>query len=222
MLKRTLMTLGALATVAAVAMLLEPAPTPAYGDETKKDSDPDKLAIATFAGGCFWCMEPPFDKIEGVVSTTSGYTGGKIKNPTYKEVSAGTTGHAEALRVEYDPSRVTFAQLLEVFWRNVDPTTATRQFCDHGDQYRPEIFFHDDEQKRLSEASKKFLEESGKFERVAVRVSPAVEFYDAEEYHQDFYKKEPRHYYRYREGCRRDNRLDELWKDFTERIVPDE
>lgn len=168
-------------------------------------------ALATFAGGCFWCMEPAFDKVEGVIATTSGYTGGRKENPTYKEVSSGTTGHCEALQVEFDPAQVSYQQLLEVFWHNVDPTTPDRQFCDVGTQYRPEIFYHDEEQKRLAEMSLAELKESGRFERIAVQITKAGKFYPAEEYHQDFYKKEPDHYYRYREGCRRDQRLMQLW-----------
>jgi peptide-methionine (S)-S-oxide reductase len=164
----------------------------------------------------------PFDKLDGVLSTTSGYTGGKIENPTYKEVCAGTTGHAEALRVEYDPARITYRELLEVFWRNVDPTTPNRQFCDYGDQYRPEIFYHDDEQKRLAEASKANLEASGLFEKIAVRVTKVSTWYDAEDYHQDFYKKDPDRYYSYRKGCGRDDRLGDLWDRFEGPIVPED
>jgi peptide-methionine (S)-S-oxide reductase len=188
--------------------------------DSPKEETMEKTAIATFAGGCFWCMEPPFDKVDGVISTTSGYTGGAIDNPTYEQVCSGTTGHAEALQVTYDPSKATYAQLLEVFWRNVDPTTPNRQFCDTGDQYRPEIFYHTDEQKRLAEASKSNLEASGHFKKIAVRITPAKEFYPAEDYHQDFYKKNPDHYHRYRMGCGRDARLDDLWSDFEGPIVP--
>ena len=182
-------------------------------NEEKTNKSEEKKAIATFAGGCFWCMEPPFDKTQGVISTVSGYTGGKIENPTYKEVCSGTTGHAEALRVEYDPSKVTYEELLEVFWHNIDPTVKNRQFCDYGDQYRPEIFFHGEEQQRLAEASRKELEASGRFKKVEVRVTEAKVFYPAEDYHQDFYKKDPDRYYSYRKGCGRDDRLGELWKD---------
>jgi peptide-methionine (S)-S-oxide reductase len=189
---------------------------------TTGDAMSEEKAVATFAGGCFWCMEPPFDKLDGVLSTTSGYTGGKIENPTYKEVCAGTTGHAEALRVEYDPARITYRELLEVFWRNVDPTTPNRQFCDYGDQYRPEIFYHDDEQKRLAEASKANLEASGLFEKIAVRVTKVSTWYDAEDYHQDFYKKDPDRYYSYRKGCGRDDRLGDLWDRFEGPIVPED
>lgn len=182
-------------------------------NEEKTNKSNKETAIATFAGGCFWCMEPPFDKTKGVISTVSGYTGGALENPTYKEVSSGVTGHAEALRVEYDPSTVTYEQLLDVFWLNIDPTTKNRQFCDYGDQYRPEIFYHGEEQKRLAEASKKTLEDSDRFKKVEVRITEAKVFYEAEEYHQDFYKKNPEHYYRYRDGCGREARLYDLWKD---------
>jgi peptide-methionine (S)-S-oxide reductase len=173
-------------------------------------------SLATFAGGCFWCMEPPFDKVEGVLETTSGYTGGHKKNPTYEEVCSGKTGHCEAVQIEYDPAQVTYEKLLEVFWRNIDPTTPDRQFCDVGTQYRPEIFYHDDEQRRLAEASLSRLKESGRFEHVGVQISAAEKFYPAEDYHQDFYKKEPDHYYRYRNGCGRDDRLTQLWGEADE------
>jgi peptide-methionine (S)-S-oxide reductase len=170
------------------------------------------LATATFAGGCFWCMEPPFDKLPGVVSTTSGYIGGTKQNPTYKDVSAGGTGHAEAVQVVYDPGKVSYAQLLEVFWHNVDPLTANGQFCDKGDQYRSAIFFHDAEQQRLAEESKKQLEASGRFKQpIVTQVVPATTFYAAEEYHQDYYKKNPLRYRYYRHGCGRDARLEEVW-----------
>ena len=170
------------------------------------------LATATFAGGCFWCMEPPFDKLPGVVSTTSGYIGGTKENPTYKEVSAGGTGHAEAVQVVYDPSKVSYAQLLEVFWRNVDPLTANGQFCDKGSPYRSAIFFHDAEQQRLAEESKRRLEASGRFTQpIVTQLVPATAFYPAEEYHQDYYKKNPLRYRYYRHGCGRDARLEALW-----------
>ncbi|HZI08242.1 MAG TPA: peptide-methionine (S)-S-oxide reductase MsrA [Archangium sp.] len=170
------------------------------------------LATATFAGGCFWCMEPPFDKLPGVVSTTSGYIGGTKENPTYKEVSAGGTGHAEAVQVVYDPGKVSYAQLLEVFWHNVDPLTANGQFCDKGNQYRSAIFFHDAEQQRLAEESKRQLEASGRFKQpIVTQLVPATAFYPAEEYHQDYYKKNPLRYRYYRHGCGRDARLEAVW-----------
>lgn len=171
-----------------------------------------KTATATFAGGCFWCMQPPFDKLEGVISTTAGYAGGKEKNPTYKQVSSGTTGHVEAVQVVYDPSRITYEQLLDVFWRNVDPTQANGQFVDIGPQYRTVIFTHDEEQKRLAEASKERLDRSGRYDgKIVTEILPATTFYKAEEYHQAYYKKNPVRYkyYRYRSG--RDQYLAKIW-----------
>jgi peptide-methionine (S)-S-oxide reductase len=167
---------------------------------------------ATFAGGCFWCMEPPFDRLDGVVSTTSGYTGGSKQDPTYKEVSRGGTGHAESVRIVYDPEKISYSELLDVFWHNIDPTSADGQFCDRGNQYRSEIFYHDAGQQRLAEASKKALAESKPFkEPVVTAISPAGPFYPAEDYHQDYYQKNPVRYKFYRYGCGRDRRLEELW-----------
>lgn len=173
---------------------------------------PPVLQKATFAGGCFWCMEPPFDKLAGVVSTTSGYTGGRVKDPTYQQVSAGGTGHTEAVEVLYDPSKVDYEKLLDVFWRNVDPTTSAGQFCDQGSQYRPAIFFHTAEQKRMAEASKTALEHSKKIPGpIQVEITPVSAFYNAEDYHQDFYQKNPVRYKFYRYNCGRDQRLKDLW-----------
>ena len=173
---------------------------------------PSSLARATFAGGCFWCMEAPFDKVPGVVSTTSGYAGGRVKNPTYEQVSGGGTGHAESLQVAYDPARVSYEQLLEVFWRNVDPTDGGGQFCDRGNQYRTVIFYEGEVQKRAAEESKRALEASGRLKKpVVTEIVPLEAFYPAEDYHQDFYKKNPLRYMTYRSGCGRDRRLDELW-----------
>ncbi len=177
---------------------------------------PDKSAVgklpakATFAGGCFWCMEPPFDKLDGVISTTAGYTGGRKKNPTYEEVSAGGTGHAESVEVLYDPARISYGKLLEVFWRNVDPLTPNRQFCDGGNQYRTAIFYHDENQRRLAEESKRGLEKARGW-RIVTEIVPAGVFYPAEEYHQSYYKKNPVRYKIYRLNCGRDKRLGELW-----------
>ena len=170
----------------------------------------DGQAVATFAGGCFWCVEADFDKVEGVISTTSGYTGGHKDNPTYKEVSAGGTGHTEAVEIEYDPGKVSYQELLDVFWVNHDPTTNTRQFCDKGSQYRPGIFYHNAEQKRLAEKSKREVENSHTFP-VVTEITEATEFYPAEEYHQNYYKKNPIRYKFYRFSCGRDARLEELW-----------
>jgi peptide-methionine (S)-S-oxide reductase len=167
-------------------------------------------AKATFAGGCFWCMEPPFDALDGVVSTTSGYTGGTKKDPTYEEVSDGGTGHTEAVEIVYDPAKVSYEKLLEVFWRNVDPTTPNRQFCDVGSQYRAAIFYHDAEQKRLAEASKESVAKRLD-EPVVTEIVAASAFYPAEAYHQDYYEKNPIRYKFYRYNCGRDQRLEELW-----------
>ena len=175
---------------------------------------PSGTAKATFAGGCFWCMEPPFDKLDGVISTTSGYTGGQTPNPTYEYTSAGGTGHAEAMQIVYDPKKISYEKLLGVFWHNVDPTQKDGQFCDHGSQYRTGIFVHDEAQKRAAEASKAALEKSKPFKAPLVtEITTATQFYPAEEYHQDYYMKNPIRYKFYRNGCGRDARLKELWGD---------
>lgn len=167
---------------------------------------------AIFAGGCFWCMEAPFDKLPGVVSVTSGYTGGHTKNPTYAEVSAGDTGHAEAVQVVYDPSKISYSALLTVFWHNIDPTVTDRQFCDVGHQYRAAIFYRGEQQHASALQSKGALEKSGLLrEPVVTEITPASEFYPAEEYHQHYYKKNPLRYKYYRGGCGRDKRLKGLW-----------
>jgi peptide-methionine (S)-S-oxide reductase len=173
-------------------------------------SDAQELARATFAGGCFWCMEPPFDKLDGVVSTTSGYTAGRTANPTYEQVSTGTTGHTEAVEIVYDPRKVTYAQLLDVFWRNIDPLTADRQFCDVGSQYRAGIFAHDETQRRLAEESKRAVAQRLR-KPVVTEIADASKFWPAEEYHQDYYKKNPVRYNLYRAGCGRDKRLEAIW-----------
>jgi peptide-methionine (S)-S-oxide reductase len=181
-------------------------------EETPKPPTPG-LEKATFAGGCFWCMEHAFEELDGVVSTTSGYTGGRTENPTYREVSAGGTGHAEAVEVLYNPKKTSYEKLLEVFWRNIDPTAADHQFCDYGNQYRSEIFYHNEEQKQLAERSKAALERSKPFkEPIVTKITSASVFYRAEEYHQDFYKKNPIRYKFYRYNCGRDQRLGELWR----------
>ena len=170
------------------------------------------LAVATFAGGCFWCMEPPFDKVDGVISTTSGYTGGKAANPTYEQVSDGGTGHAEAVEVRFDPRKISYDKLLEIFWRNVDPITPNRQFCDGGSQYRSAIFYHDAEQRRLALASRQAIVDSKRFDRpIVTEIAPAGAFYPAEDYHQDYYVKNPVRYKYYRWNCGRDQRLEQLW-----------
>jgi len=173
---------------------------------------PPGHAVATFAGGCFWCMEPPYDKLPGVTATTSGYIGGRTVNPTYKEVSSGSTGHTEAVQVIYDPKKVTYEKLLDVFWVNVDPTVKNRQFCDAGNQYRTGIFYHDDAQRRAAEASRAAIEKSKPFkDPIVVPIEMAGTFYPAEDYHQDYYTKNPIRYNYYRAGCGRDARLKELW-----------
>jgi peptide-methionine (S)-S-oxide reductase len=173
-------------------------------------------AKATFAGGCFWCVESDFDKIDGVISTVSGYIGGKIDNPTYEAVSAGMTGHAEAVEIVFDPKRVSYERLLEHFWHTVDPTVRDRQFCDVGSQYRTAIFYHDEAQKRAAEASKAALEKSKPFPQpIVTEITAAGKFYPAEEYHQDYYKKNPLRYNYYRNGCGRDARLKQLWGELA-------
>ncbi len=171
-----------------------------------------RLEKATFAGGCFWCMESPFDKLPGVVSVIAGYTGGQKQNPTYKEVSAGGTGHAEAVQILYDPEKIAYEKLLDIFWHNIDPTVTDRQFCDVGRQYRSAIFYHTKEQQRLAELSKGALQKAKPFrDPIVTEIVSAGEFYPAEEYHQHYYKKNPLRYQYYRTGCGRDRRLKELW-----------
>ena len=175
---------------------------------------PPGHAVATFAGGCFWCMEPPYDKLPGVVATISGYTGGRTANPTYEEVSSKMTGHTEAVQIVYDPAKVSYAKLLEVFWVNIDPTVKDRQFCDTGSQYRSGIFYHDEKQRKAAEASKAALEKSKPFkEPIVTEIQMAGTFYPAEDYHQDYYQKNPVRYQLYRQGCGRDARLRQLWGD---------
>ncbi len=172
----------------------------------------EQTATAIFAGGCFWCMEPPFDKLEGVIATISGYTGGHTEDPNYKQVSSDTTGHYEALEVTYDPNKIDYATLLNVFWHNVDPLDAHGQFCDKGKSYRTAIFYNSEAQKKLALTSKKDLIDSGHFkEEVVTEVLAAKKFYPAEDYHQDYYQKNPLRYKYYRFDCGRDARLEELW-----------
>ena len=169
-------------------------------------------AVAIFAGGCFWCMEPPFDKLDGVLATIPGYTGGTSADPTYEQVSSGRTGHYEAIKVEYDPTKIGYPRLLEVFWRNIDPLDATGQFCDKGPQYRSAIFVTDDAQRAAAEASKAALVKSGKLPgRIVTEILPATKFYSAESYHQDYYRRNSVSYSFYRWNCGRDRRLEQLW-----------
>jgi|SRR5215213_6333789 len=172
---------------------------------------PAQTATAIFAGGCFWCTEADFDKVPGVISTTSGYIGGKTANPSYEQVSGGRTGHAEAVQVVYDPTKVSYDKLLDVFWRNVDPLVKDQQFCDHGDQYRSAVFYGSEQEKQLAEASKKAVEAKFKPRAVFTQIVAAGPFYKAEEYHQDYYQKNPVRYKFYRYNCGRDQRLEELW-----------
>ena len=173
----------------------------------------NKYQKATFAGGCFWCMQGPFDFLEGVISTKVGYTGGKIENPSYEEVSTGITGHTEAVEVLYDPQIISYKELLEVFWRNIDPTTRDQQFADRGSQYRTAIFYHNEEQKKLAEQSKSELEKSGKFDKpIVTEIVEATRFYPAEDYHQDYYKKNPFHYEMYKQGSGRASFIERMWK----------
>jgi peptide-methionine (S)-S-oxide reductase len=192
--------LALLGTAVAGAALAQPGtpPTP-------------QRAVATFAGGCFWCVEADFDKVPGVISTTSGYIGGKEQNPTYQQVSSGGTSHTEAVEIVYDPSKVSYEKLLDTFWRNHDPLAKNRQFCDSGPQYRPGIFYHDEEQRKLAEESKKAVQAKFAPRIVHTEVTRAGAFYKAEDYHQDYYEKNPLRYKFYRYNCGRDQRLEELW-----------
>lgn len=200
--------------LALLAALLTPALAQAQTAQPAAPAKPAaSAAVATFGGGCFWCVEEAFDKVPGVISTTSGYMGGHTKNPTYPQVSAGNTGHNEVVQVAYDPAKVSYAQLLDAFWRNIDPTQANGQFCDHGSQYRSEIFYHNDDQRKAAEASKtKLLKDKPFSGDIKTLITRAAEFYAAEEYHQDYYKKNPVRYTYYKTGCGRAARLKEVWK----------
>lgn len=187
----------------------------AKGSATRSGSSSTAAArfeTATFAGGCFWCLETAYEGVPGVLSAVSGYIGGQKDDPRYDEVSAGGTGHAEAVQIRFDPGRITYARLLDRFWHSVDPTQANAQFCDHGDQYRSEIFWHDESQRQLAEESKRRIGASGVLKQpIVTAITRATRFYPAEEYHQDFWKKDPVRYRTYRAGCGRDQRLAELW-----------
>ena len=211
--------LGVTAVVIGVAINLAScvsAAEPAEDSRAVGAAPPPGLEEAIFAGGCFWCMEPPYDHLDGVVSTTSGYTGGKEAHPTYEQVSAGSTGHTEAVSVIYDPKKVSYEKLLSVYWVNVDPTVKDRQFCDSGSQYRPEIFYRDEAQKSSAEKSKAEVSRTKTFaEPIVVAVTSAGTFWPAEGYHQDYYLKNPLRYKLYRAGCGRDARLKALWGDLS-------
>ncbi|MEM9903482.1 MAG: peptide-methionine (S)-S-oxide reductase MsrA [Cyanobacteria bacterium P01_D01_bin.44] len=189
------------------------AATPALASTTSATDAPEispSVAKATFAGGCFWCMEHPFDQLGGVLSTTSGYTGGDYANPSYSEVSSGMTGHLESVKISYDPAQVSYEQLLSVFWHNIDPLDERGQFCDKGSQYRSAVFYHDEQQQQLAEVTKQDVAEQ--FDHpVATEILPAQEFYAAEDYHQNYYQTHPVRYRVYRFGCGRDQRLTKLW-----------
>lgn len=175
----------------------------------------ESRAVATFAGGCFWCMEHVFDGVPGILSVQSGYTGGSVANPSYHQVSSGSTGHAEAVQVVYNTDHVSYAELLRLFWINIDPTTPHAQFCDHGDQYRPEIFVHDETQRRAAEISLHNLEQSKPFkEQIGVSITDVKTFYPAEENHQNYHSKNPIRYKFYRFNCGRDERLKTLWGSY--------
>lgn len=201
------------ALVAAVLLAVGPVDADAAESETPGPrATAGTTALATFAAGCFWCVESDFDKVPGVLSTTSGYTGGRTEHPDYESVSTGATGHFEALKVVYDPARVSYETLLAAFWQNVDPVDGRGQFCDRGPQYRPAIFVHSAEQRRLAEASVKALQASGKLDQpIAVPVLDAATFTAAEPEHQDYYRKNPIRYKVYRHGCGRDQRLRQIW-----------
>lgn len=215
--RAAVLTIAWAALAAAWAAPAGGAPAPRKGgdavadkEKTTKETEGGR-AVATFAGGCFWCMQPPYDAIDGVLSTTVGYTGGRVENPTYEQVCSGRTGHAEAVRIVFDPKRVTYEALLEVFWRNIDPTAENAQFADVGTQYRTAIFYHDAVQKRLAEESRRRLLASGKFARVATEIVPAGPFYPAEEHHQGYYRKNRERYERYKVGSGRAGYLERTW-----------
>ena len=181
----------------------------------------EKLEKATFAGGCFWCMEPPFEVLDGVDEVIAGYTGGATENPSYEEVSSGKTGHYEAVQITYNPEIISYEELLDVYWRQIDPTDGGGQFADQGPQYKTAIFCHDQKQKELAEESKLQIEQSGKFNKpIAAQILPYMHFYPAEDYHQDFYKKDPVRYKSYRAGSGRDRFLKKAWKDARSRFLP--
>jgi peptide-methionine (S)-S-oxide reductase len=215
---RGIATLAVLGSALALAQAPKPATPTAPAAPAASASAATAKAI--FAGGCFWCMEPPYDKLAGVLSTTSGYIGGSKTKPTYEEIGTGRTGHTEAVEVVYDPAKITYRQLLEVFWKNIDPVAKDRQFCDFGSQYRSGIFWLTDEQKKLADESKAALEKGEAFGSakpvgfkggVVTEITKAPQFWPAEEYHQDYYLKNPVRYNYYRTGCGRDARLKQLW-----------
>ncbi|MCB2213196.1 peptide-methionine (S)-S-oxide reductase MsrA [bacterium] len=203
----------ALLTFAVVALLTIPLVPTTQAQDQMMMSD-THTAVATFAGGCFWCMEPPFQQLDGVIDVVAGFTGGSEKDPSYMDVVNGRTGHRESAQVTYDPSVVSYEKLLYTYWRNIDPTDKYGQFADRGDHYKTAIFYHNEEQKRLAEESKRELEKSGKFDDpIVTEVLPVTEFYKAEDYHQDYYKKNPLHYNAYKKGSGREGYIKRTWKD---------
>jgi peptide-methionine (S)-S-oxide reductase len=205
-------TLSGLAGFAAIALLLLGSAGFAAGAQPAKPAvGTSTTATAIFAGGCFWCVESDFDKLPGVVATESGYTGGKTVNPTYHQVSAGGTGHTESVRITYDPAKVSYRQLVDHLWRNIDPTVKDRQFCDVGTQYRSGIYWQTETERAIAEASRDALLKSGRFKHIYTEIAPASAFYTAEEYHQNYYQKNPIRYNYYRFGCGRDARLQAVW-----------
>lgn len=205
---RRILVSGLVAAGAVLAVLVAYSPMSAVRAQTEK---PANVEIAVFAGGCFWCVESDFDHVPGVVETISGYTGGHLENPTYKDVYSETSGHREAVQITYDPSKVSYDQLLDVFWHSVDPTDADGQFCDRGESYTTAIYTIDENQQALAETSKtKAMDELGR--KIVTVIEPASIFYPAEDYHQDFYKTNPVRYKAYRFGCRRDAKVESLWK----------
>ena len=192
--------------------LAAPAPQPAAPATARSTAPVHAPALATFAGGCFWCMETAFEGIPGVLSVTSGFSGGQEKNPTYKQVSAGLTHHMESVQVEYDPRRISYAQLMKIYWHNIDPTQGDGQFCDHGAQYRSAVFYRTPEEHRLAQITERAAAAEIRVKgRFVTQVVPFTAFWPAEEYHQDYYKKNPADYHAYRSGCGRDRRLKEIW-----------
>ena len=195
----------------AVACMLGMMSVTASATEPVAGAAPGRTATAIFAGGCFWCLEADYEKLPGVLGAESGYTGGKTVNPTYKQVSAGGTGRAEAVRITYDPAKVSYPQLVEYFWRHIDPTVKDRQFCDVGTQYRSGIYWQNEDERKVAEASRDELLKSGKLREIHTEIAAATAFYPAEEYHQGYYKKNPIRYAYYRGGCGRDARVQALW-----------
>jgi peptide methionine sulfoxide reductase msrA/msrB len=220
---RTILTIGAIFLIGIVLFGFQKTNNKKLKQEEKSSpmkTEDMKYKTATFAGGCFWCVESDFEKVDGVIEAVSGYAGGDVPNPTYKQVSAGGTGHTEAVQVTYDPDKITYKELLDILWRHMDPTDAGGQFVDRGSQYRPAIFYHNEEQKRIAEESKVQLEKSGRFSKpIATEIVPLTQFYPAEDYHQDYYSKNPLRYKMYRYGSGRDQFLKSKWGDETKPAV---